>query len=82
MPTFNGLTTYDHTMPLFHETIEIDARLQGMGGVRGNRVYKTHIPETLQLQSELGITQYEMLNISVALRVWVICVVIRESFLA
>ena len=25
MPSFNGITTYDHVNALFHETIEIDA---------------------------------------------------------
>ena len=70
MPSFNGLTTYDHVNALFHETIEIDACLQGMGGVWGNRVYTTPIPDALQTQHELSITQYEMLNILIALRVW------------
>ena len=70
MPTFNGLTTYDHMNPECHESIEIDACLVGMGGVWGNKVYTTPIPEELQLNSEFNITQYEMMNILVALRVW------------
>ena len=36
---FNGLTTYNHENPPFHEQIELDACLEGMGGVWGNKVY-------------------------------------------
>ena len=70
MPTYNGLTTYDHRNPPAYETIEIDACLEGIGGVWGNRVYASSIPDILRSHPEMSITQYEMLNILVALRVW------------
>ena len=70
MPTYNGLTTYDHRNPPVYETIEIDVYLEGVGGVWETRVYASSIPDILRLHPKLTITQYEMLNILVALRVW------------
>ena len=70
MPTFNGLTTYYHENPPFHEQIEIDACLEGMGEVWGNKVYTSSIPDCLKNSGEFSITQYEMLNMLLALRVW------------
>ena len=67
MPTYNCLTTYNLRNPPAYEAIEIDACLEG---IWGNRVYASSIPDILRLQPEMSITQYEMLNILVALHVW------------
>ena len=65
LPTFNGITIFDHR-PIAHE-IELDVCLQGLGARWGSQVFAFPLP--------LGYLNYniahlEMLNILVALRVW------------
>ena len=65
LPTFNGVTIFDHRPIAFH--IELDASLQGLGARCGNQVYALPIPLGYM---DLNIVHLEMLNILVALRVW------------
>ena len=46
----------------------IDSWLTGVGGVWNNRVYSAPIPTFVGL--DLNITQLEMINVLIALRVW------------
>ena len=62
---YNGVTYYD-TKPIDH-TIHLDSSLQGMGGVWGQMVYALPLSGKFP---NLHITQLEMLNVVVALKVW------------
>ena len=63
---FNGVVTFNRP-PVSH-TAFVDASLQGLGGVWGSRVYSVAIPFTLI--GDLAITQYELYNILVAVKLW------------
>ena len=65
LPTFNGVTIFDHRPIAFD--IELDACLQGLGARCGNHVYALPLPLGYM---DLNIVHLEMLNILVALRVW------------
>ena len=65
LPFFNGKTFFDHT-PVAGE-IQLDACLQGLGACFINQVYTIEIPLGYK---DFNISQLEMLNILVALRVW------------
>ena len=62
---YNRVTYYD-TKPIDH-TIHLDSSLQGMGGVWGQMVYALPLSGKFP---NLHITQLEMLNVVVALKVW------------
>ena len=65
LPTFNGVTIFDHRPIAFD--IELDACLQGLGARCGNQVYALPLPLGYM---DLNIVHLEMLNILVVLRVW------------
>ena len=62
---YNGESFFDH-QPIFG-TIELDACLTGFGGCWENLIYHVAIEKHYH---NLGITQLEMLNILVALRIF------------
>ena len=64
--SYNGVTFYDNK--LVQAVIELDASLTGLGAIFRNMIYALPLPH-----DHLGynITQLEMLNIMVALKVWV-----------
>ena len=51
-----------------HHNIYVDASLMQLGGVWGSRVYSVQI--LFEIIGETSITQYEMYNILLALRLW------------
>ena len=68
LPAYNGITIFRKQPLQGNETLHIDACLTGMGGVWNENVYSTPIfgiPERFR-----NITNLEMINILVALRVW------------
>ena len=69
VPKFNGTTTYKHISIECHDTLEIDACLNKVGGVWMNYVYSAEIPQYFKDKS-LSITHFEMLNILVAIKLW------------
>ena len=62
---YNGVTYFDNKTP--HHVVHLDASLLGMGATVANMVYTLPIPDHCQY---LHITQLEMLNVVVALKVW------------
>ena len=62
---FNGVTFYDNK--LIHHEVNLDASLNGLGACFGNEVYALPLPVNFM---NLHITQLEMLNVVVALKVW------------
>ena len=62
---FNGVTFYDNK--LIHHEVNLDASLNGLGACFGNKVYALPLPVGFM---NLHITQLEMLNVVVALKVW------------
>ena len=62
---YNGATNFDNKVP--DHTVHLDASMAGMGAVFGNMVYTLPIPHGYQ---NLHITQLEMLNLVLALKVW------------
>ena len=62
---YNGITYFDNKTP--HHVVHLDASLSGMGATFANMVYTLPIPQHCQ---HLHITQLEMLNVVVALKVW------------
>ena len=65
LPHSNGVCLFYHQS--VHDTIHIDASLQGLGGRGGNCVYKLAIPMGMD---NIGIVQFEMLNLYLALQIW------------
>ena len=65
---FNGVVYYD-IKPVQTE-LHLDASLTGMGGIFDNQCYALPIPKNFQYYS---IVHLEMINILVALKVWVKC---------
>ena len=63
LATYNGVSYFHHAKA--HEILELDACLTGLGGRWGNKVY--HIPVANQFKN-LAITQLEMVNILVAVK--------------
>ena len=61
---YNGVTQFDNKVP--DHTVHLDASMVGMGAVFGNMVYTPLIPDQYRY---LHITQLEMLNVVVALKV-------------
>ena len=64
--SFNGVVRFKHDPVSIHAYI--DATLTHLGGAWGNRVYSVPIP--MALRGHYSITQYEMFNITVALKLW------------
>ena len=62
---YNRVTYFDNKVPDY--TVHLDASLVGMGATFANMVYTFPIPCHY---SHLHITQLEMLNVVVALKVW------------
>ena len=62
---YNGITYFDNKKPDY--TVHLDASLSGMGAIFANMVYALPIPSYC---NNLHITQLEMLNVVVALKVW------------
>ena len=62
---YNGMTFYDNQE--IHETIFLDASLQGLGEAFNNEVYALTIPLGFQ---KYDIVHLEILNIVVALKLW------------
>ena len=62
---FNGVTYFDNRKP--QGEIHLDASLTGFGACYDNMVYALPLPESFV---EFHITQLEMLNVIVALKVW------------
>ena len=62
---FNGVTFYDNK--LIHHEVNLDASLHGLGACFGNMVYALPLPTGFM---NLHITQLQMLNVVVALKVW------------
>ena len=62
---FNGVTFYDKK--LINHEVNLDASLYGLWACFGNRVYALPLPAGFM---NLHITQLEMLNVVVALKVW------------
>ena len=69
VPKFNGTTTYKHNVIPCHNTLEIDACLDKVGGVWMDYVYSAEIPQSFK-EKGLSITHFEMLNILVAIKMW------------
>ena len=69
MPHFNGITLLDKSLVPPHEQLEVDACLDGCGGLCGNEYYSTEFPDFV-LRSGHHISHLEMLNVVVALRLW------------
>ena len=65
LATYNGVSYFDHRKT--DEILELDACLTGMGGRWGNKVY--HLPIVNQFKN-LAITQLEMVNILVAVKLF------------
>ena len=65
MPQFNGTTFFD-PRPIT-ATLELDARLTGLGGRLDNQVYTLPLAPAHQL---MDIAYQEMVNILVAIRLW------------
>ena len=68
LPEYNGIVFIDKQKLGGNETLYIDACLTGMGGVWNDKVYSTPIFGIPQ--KFFNITNLEMLNILIALRVW------------
>ena len=68
LPIFPGSTKIFKNDILRVNSLHIDACLTGVGGVWNNRVYAAPIPAFVDLN--LNITQLEMINVLIALRVW------------
>ena len=66
LPKFNGVAFFSHEKICSH--IELDASLQGLGAICDNKVYSIAISLGFE---QYGIIHLEMLNILVAVRVWV-----------
>ena len=66
MKEFNGVVCFNKFVVQHH--IYVDASLQRLGGVWGSCVYSTLVPTNVI--GQLSITQYEMYNILLALRIW------------
>ena len=64
--SFNGVVRFKHDPVSIHAYV--DATLTHLGGAWGNRVYSVPIP--MALRGHYSITQYEMFNITVALKLW------------
>ena len=62
---FNAVTFYDHKR--IHYEVNLDASLSGLGACFGNMVYTLPLPCGFM---NLHITQLEMLNMVVSLKVW------------
>ena len=62
---FNGVTFYDDK--LIHHEVNLDASLYGLGACFGHMVYALPLPAAFM---NLHITQLEMLNVVVSLKVW------------
>ena len=68
LPIFSGSTKIFKNDILRVNSLHIDACLTGVGGVWNNRVYAAPIPAFVGLN--LNITQLEMINVLIAVRVW------------
>ena len=66
MRTFNGAVMFKHVG--VHHNICVEVSLTCLGGPLGSHVYSIHIP--FEIIGENSITQYEMYNILLALRLW------------
>ena len=66
LQTFNGIVRF-HKQPVTY-VAHVEATLTNIGGAWGDRVYSTRIPE--HLVHAHSITQYEMYNVVIALKVW------------
>ena len=66
------LKTFSGTVRFRRESVaneaQVDATLTGIGGAWGNRVYAERIPN--HLINKYSITQYEMYNVVIALKIW------------
>ena len=69
LPRFNGVTYIDKPEIPDNRTLYIDACVTGLGGVWGQLVYAT--PVSPIIGYTLKIVHLEMLNVVVALRLWV-----------
>ena len=65
MHHFNGVALYDHRPQ--RELVQLDASLLGMGGRWEDYIYKLSFPKGMD---GLGIVQFKILNVFLALRVW------------
>ena len=65
LTTYNGISYFDHKK--VDEVLELDACLTGLGGRWGDKVY--HLPIVDQFKN-LAITQLEMVNILVAVKLF------------
>ena len=63
--SYNGVTFY--SLASINTQVHLDACLSGLGGQYGDWVYSLPLPDNF---SNLHITQLEMLNVIVALKVW------------
>ena len=63
---YNGASYYDHKPA--HYTVELDVCLTGLGGRWKNLVYHLPLPEH---SKNLGIVQIEIINILLAIRLFV-----------
>ena len=68
LPLFSGSTKIFKEEVSHINSLHIDACLTGVGGVWNNKVYLAPIPTFVGL--DLNITQLEMINVLIALRVW------------
>jgi len=67
---FNGKVIFDKTRAKPANQVYLDACLTGMGGCFGSLVYHHKLPPHLVLDEDIHITQLEMLNVLLALRLW------------
>ena len=65
MKTFNGVVMFRNTK--IQHNIYVDASLESLGGAWGSRVYSVPIP--FDVIGYAAITQYEMYNVLLALRI-------------
>ena len=66
---FNGRTFFSKQFHAPISNIYLDASLVGLGGVWLNRVYQCLVP-VIDIEHNITIVHYEMINILLALRLW------------
>ena len=70
MPRFNGVTLLDKSLDPAVDLLEVDACLTGCGGLSGSQFYSAEFPSFI-LEANHPIAHLELLNIVVALRMWI-----------
>ena len=69
MPHYNGISVLDKTLVPCTDQLEVDACLEGSGGLCGDQFYSRLFPDFI-IQEKHSIAHLEMLNMVVAFRLW------------